>query len=290
MSAAAMAGQGGPLALICGGGTLPLAVAESVSKQGRAVVIFALRGHADPALVARYPHHWIGIGQLGAFKRHAHAAGCRDVVFIGSLVRPTLWNLRPDLQALMVLPRIVAAYRGGDNHLLSGVTRIVEDHGFRLLGAHEVAPEILVPEGVLGRIEAAVEHRQDIAFGFEYLRASGAFDIGQAVVVAGKRVLAVEAAEGTDQMLARVADLRTAGRIGGPPGAGVLVKAPKPEQDRRFDLPSIGPNTVAGVARAKLAGIAVVGGATVVAEPERVVIDADRAGIFVVGVPGGTKQ
>ena len=101
------------------------------------------------------------------------------------------------------------------------------------------------------------------------------------MVVAGKRVLAVEAAEGTDQMLARVAELRIAGRIGGPPGIGVLVKAPKPEQDRRFDLPSIGPNTVAGVAHAKLAGIAVVGGATVVAEPERVVVEADRAGVFV---------
>ena len=147
----------------------------------------------------------------------------------------------------MVLPRIMAAYRGGDNHLLSGVSRIVEDHGFRLLGAHEVAPEILVPEGVLGRIDASEQHRQDIAFGFDYLRASGAFDIGQAVVVAGKRVLAVEAAEGTDQMLTRVAELRIAGRIGGPPGIGVLVKAPKPEQDRRFDLPSIGPNTVTGV-------------------------------------------
>ena len=99
-----------------------------------------------------YPHHWIRIGQLGAFTRHAHAAGCRDMVFIGSLVRPTLWALRPDIKALMLLPRIMAAYRGGDNHLLSGVSRIVEDNGFHLLGAHEVAPEILVPEGVLGRV------------------------------------------------------------------------------------------------------------------------------------------
>ncbi len=290
MSAPVTAGQNGPLALICGGGTLPMAVADFVSKRGRAVLLFALRGHADPKLVARYPHHWIRVGQFGAFKRHARSAGCRDVVFIGSLVRPTLWNLRPDLEALKMLPRIAAAYRGGDNHLLTGVSRIVEDHGFHLLGAHEVAPEILVPEGMLGRVEATAQHRQDIAFGFDYLHASGAFDIGQAVVVAGKRVLAVEAAEGTDQMLARVAELRTAGRIGAPEGIGVLVKAPKPEQDRRFDLPSIGPNTVAGVARAKLAGIAVVGGATVVAEPERVVVEADRAGIFVVGVRAGTER
>ncbi len=290
MSAAAAVRQDGPLALVCGGGTLPLAVAESVSKRGRVVVVFALRGHADPTLVARYPHHWLRVGQLGAFTRLAHAAGCRDVVFIGSLIRPTLWNLRPDFRALMLLPRIMAAYRGGDNHLLSGVSKIVEEQGSRLIGAHEVAPEILVSEGALGHIDASAQHRQDITFGFDYLRASGAFDIGQAVVVAGKHVLAVEAVEGTDQMLARVADLRAAGRIGAPEGIGVLVKAPKPGQDRRFDLPSIGPKTVAGVVRAKLAGIAVVGGTTVIAEPERVVNEADHAGIFVVGVPGGNEQ
>ena len=290
MSAALAVRQDGPLALVCGGGTLPLAVAESVSKRGRAVVVFALRGHADPTLVARYPHHWLRVGQLGAFTRLARAAGCRDVVFIGSLIRPTLWNLRPDFRALMLLPRIMAAYRGGDNHLLSGVSKIVEDQRFRLIGAHEVAPEILVPEGALGHFDASVQHRQDIAFGFDYLRASGAFDIGQAVVVAGKHVLAVEAVEGTDQMLARVADLRAAGRIGAPEGIGALVKAPKPGQDRRFDLPSIGPKTVAGVVRAKLAGIAVVAGTTVIAEPERVVNEADHAGIFVVGVLGGNEQ
>lgn len=290
MSVAPAVGHDGPLALVCGGGTLPLAVAESVSKRGRAVVLFALRGHADPALVARYPHHWLRVGQLGAFKRLAHSAGCRDVVFIGSLVRPTLWNLRPDFVALMLLPRIMAAYRGGDNHLLTGVSRLVEGKGFRLLGAHEVAPEILVPEGVLGHVEVSEQHREDIAFGLDYLDASGVFDIGQAVVVAGRRVLAVEAAEGTDQMLTRVAELRASGRVGAPAGVGVLVKAPKPAQDHRFDLPSIGPTTVAGVARARLAGIAVVGGTTVIAEPERLVSDADRAGIFVVGVPAGTER
>lgn len=234
MNTAASVGQDNPLALICGGGTLPLAVAESVSQRGRAVVLFALRGHADPALVARYPHHWLRVGQLGAFTRLAHSAGCRDVVFIGSLVRPTLWNLRPDFAALLLLPRIMAAYRGGDDHLLSGVSRIVEGQGFRLLGAHEVAPEILVPCGALGRVQPTERDNADIALGLDYLHASGKFDVGQAVVVANKHVLAVEAAEGTDKMLARVDELRAAGRIGTPAGVGVLVKAPKPGQDRRI--------------------------------------------------------
>jgi DUF1009 family protein len=289
MNSAAAVGQDGPLALICGGGTLPLAVADSAAKRGRDLVLFALSGHAEPALVAHYRHHWLRVGQFGAFTRLARAAGCRDVVWIGGLVRPSLWSLRPDLLAIKSLPKIVRAYRGGDDHLLTGVSKLFEEQGFRLIGAHEVAPEILVPEGALGHVDASEKNREDIAFGFAYLQASGAFDVGQAAVVAGKRIVAVEAAEGTDQMLARVAELRENGRVGVPAGTGVLVKAPKPGQDQRFDLPSIGPRTVTGVARAGLAGIAVVADKTVIADAENVVREADRARLFVVGVPLGSK-
>jgi DUF1009 family protein len=290
MNATPAAGQQGPLALICGGGTLPLAVADLVASRGRPVVLFALRGAADPEKVARYPHHWLHIGQLGRFARLAHAAGCRDVVFIGALVRPALWKIRPDLKALMLLPRVMAAFRGGDDHLLSGISQLVEREGFRLLGAHEVAPEILVPEGTLGGVQASDRDHADIALGLDYLRATGLFDVGQAVVVAGKHVLAVEAAEGTDAMLTRVAELRAGGRLHAPAGSGVLVKAPKRGQDRRFDLPSIGPHTVESVARAGLAGIAVAAGGTIIAEPERLVRAADRANIFVIGAPAGTER
>jgi DUF1009 family protein len=288
MSDAAAVDQDGPLAMICGGGTLPLAVAESVARRGRDLVLFPISGHAEPAVVGRYRHHWLRMGQFGAFTRLARAAGCRDVVWIGGLVRPTLWSLRPDFLAIKLLPKIIRAYRGGDNHLLTGVSALFEEQGFHLIGAHEVAPEILVPEGALGRVGTSERDREDIAFGFGYLRASGAFDIGQAAVVAGRRILAVEAAEGTDQMVARVAELRASGRIGVSAGTGVLVKAPKPGQDQRFDLPSIGPRTVTGVSRAGLAGIAVVSDKTVIADAESVVREADRAGIFVVGVPVGS--
>jgi len=287
MSAADAASRQAPLALLCGGGSLPLAVAGSVAARGRAVVLFPLRGAADPQIAARYPHHWVAVGQLGKFTRLARAAGCRDVVFIGSLLRPPLWQLRFDWTALMALPRVIAAYRGGDDHLLTGVARLFEHQGFRVLGAHEVAPEILMPDGALGGVTPSAGAREDAAFGFAYLRAAGPFDIGQAVVVANKHVLAVEAAEGTDAMLARVAQLRAAGRIAAPAGSGVLVKAPKPAQDRRFDLPSIGPQTVEGVARAGLAGIAVTAGETVIAEPAALIAAADRAKVFVVGLPAG---
>ena len=287
MSAASPAGQDGPLAMICGGGSLPLAVADQVAAAGRRVVLFPLRGAAEGTAVERHPHHWIYIGQIGKFLRLARAEGCRDVVFIGALVRPSIWQVHPDLVGLSFLPKVLKAFRGGDNHLLSSMGKVLEGEGLRLLGAHEVAPRIQVPTGSLGRVQPSERDRADIALGLDYLRAAGPFDVGQAVVVAGRHVLAVEAAEGTDAMLARVADMRANGRVRAAAGSGVLVKAPKPNQDRRFDLPSIGPTTAEGAARAGLAGIAVLAGETIVAEPEKLIAAADRAGIFVVGVAAG---
>jgi UDP-2,3-diacylglucosamine hydrolase len=283
------ANEGGPLAVVCGGGSLPLTVADKVARSGRPVLLFPLRGAAEGLAVERFPHHWVHLGQFGKFLRIARAAGCREVVFIGSLVRPSLWQVRPDFKGLGVLHRAFAAYRGGDNHLLSNMGKVLEEEGFHLLGAHEVVPDIMVPEGALGHAQPSASERNDIALGLDYLSTAGKFDIGQAVVVAGRHVLAVEAAEGTDAMLARVAEMRESGRVRGRPGTGTLIKAPKPAQDRRFDLPSIGPATVEGAVRAGLAGIAVVADSTIVADPARLIESANRAGVFVVGVPFGNK-
>jgi len=272
-----------PLAIICGAGSLPFAVAEAARRQGRNVVLFALRGWADPDRVASYPHYWVRFGQLGRFCRAARREGCRDVVFIGSVVRPSLWQVWPDLAAMRVLPRIIAMFRGGDDHLMSGIMKVFEDCGFRPIGAHEVAPEILMPEGAVGRYQPSESSRGDIELGLALLRAIGPFDVGQATIVADGHVLAVEAAQGTDEMLAQVAELRRNGRIRS--SGGVLVKAPKPGQDRRIDLPTIGPQTIAGAARAGLAGIAVVAGEAIMAEPGRVTQAADREWIFIVGIP-----
>lgn len=290
MSAAPAVSQQGPLALICGGGSLPLAIADSVSARGRQVLLFPLQGIARPEDYAQRPHTWVRIAKFGTLARAARAAGCHEMVLIGSLVRPAFWQVRFDLTTLKLLPRIAAAFRGGDDYLLSSGARLIEEQGFRVLGAHEVAPEILVPKGALARVQPSEGERADIALGFDYLHATGPFDVGQAVVVAGRHVLAVEAAEGTDQMLERIAALRASGHIRASTVGGVLVKAPKRGQDRRFDLPSIGPRTVEGAARAGLAGIAVVAGSTIVAEPERLIAAADRANIFVVGLPAGSEQ
>jgi UDP-2,3-diacylglucosamine hydrolase len=271
-----------PLAIVCGGGSVPFAVADAVIRRGRPVVLFAIRGWADAQRVARYPHHWAVLGRFGWFCRVARREGCREVVFIGSLARPAIWKLRPDFKTLQLLPRIFGIFRGGDDHLLSGVAQIFEEHGFRLIGAHEIAPEILMPEGPLGGERPNERDNADIAKGLALLDATSPFDIGQAVVVAGGRVLAVEAAEGTDHMLARIHELRKNGQMAA--DRGVLVKAAKHGQDRRVDLPSIGPQTVMGAARAGLAGIAVVAGSTIVAEPGQIADLADREHLFVLGL------
>jgi DUF1009 family protein len=286
MSEAAVAPtiESSPLAIVCGGGVLPFAVADAVAQRGRRVVLFAIRGSADPERVAAYPHHWTVLGKFGWFCRVARREGCRDVVLIGSVVRPAIWRLRPDLETLRLLPRILGMFRGGDDHLLSGVAKVLEEHGFRLIGAHQIAPDILMPEGSLGRERPSDLDHADIAKGLALLSATSPFDVGQAVVIADERVLAVEAAEGTDQMLARVTELRRNGRVAAASRRGVLVKAPKRGQDRRLDLPSIGPSTIEGAARAGLAGIAVVAGSTVIAEPERIAAAADRDRLFVLGV------
>ena len=278
------ASEASPLAVICGGGTLPFAVADALIGSGRSVYLLAIEGFADRAAVARYPHDWIAVGRFGRMLRLLREAGCRDVTCIGTMVRPALRDMRLDWTTLRMLPQLYRLFRGGDDHLLSGVARLFEQQGLRLLGPHEVAPEILVQDGVLTSTQPTARDLADAAHGFALLDAIGPFDVGQAAVVADKHVLAVEAVEGTDAMLLRVAELREHGRIAPSDRTGVLVKAPKPAQELRLDLPAIGPQTVDGVRRAGLRGIMLRAGAVMIAEPFAVKEAADRAGIFVVGV------
>jgi DUF1009 family protein len=274
-----------PVGLIAAGGAMPFAVADSLAARGIDAVLFALRGACDPVRVERFRHHWISVGELGRAVRLFRAEGCRDLVFIGSLVRPALSEIRLDWGTLRAIGQIWAAFRGGDDHLLSGIGRILERDGFRMVGIKDVAPDLLMPEGGLTRTAPDQNAAADIAKGREVIRALSPFDIGQAAVVIDGHVVAVEDIEGTDALLARVARLREEGRIRAPAKHGVLVKAPKSGQDLRFDLPTIGPRTVEGAAGAKLAGMAVVAGNTLVAEPQAMIEKADAAGLFIAGIP-----
>jgi UDP-2,3-diacylglucosamine hydrolase len=273
-----------PVAVIAGGGVMPFAVADSLAKRGIAPVLFALRGVCDPSGLARFRHHWISVGELGRATKLLRSEGCRDLVFIGTLARPALSEIRLDWATLRVLPQVWASFRGGDDHLLSGVGRIFEREGFRMVGIKDVAPDLLTPKGCLTRAAPDADASADIALAREVLAALSPFDIGQAAVVIDRHVVGVEDVAGTDGLLARIASLRREGRIRARENRGVLVKAPKRGQDLRFDLPTVGPRTVEGAAKAKLAGIAVVAGSTLIAEPQAMIEQADAAGLFVTGV------
>jgi hypothetical protein len=264
---------------------LPFSVAELLRARGIAPFLFAVRGFCDPVRVAQFPHHWVALGQVGRLTRLMRSEGCRDIVFIGGAVRPALSDVRLDWGTVRALPAIAAALRGGDDHLLSGVSRIFERHGFRVVGIQDVAPELLMPEGSITRLTPDADALADIARGRDLMRALSPFDVGQAVVVIDGHVVAVEDIEGTDGLLARVARLRQEKRIRARPGRGVLVKMPKTTQDLRFDLPTLGPKTIEGLVAAGLAGIAIVAGYTLVAEADVMTAKADRAGLFVTGLP-----
>lgn len=274
-----------PVGLIAAGGVMPFAVADSLAARGIHPVLFALKGACDPVAVARFRHHWISVGQFGRATKLFRAENCRDLVFIGTLVRPALAELRLDWGTLRVISRLLTAFRGGDDHLLSGIGRILEQDGFRMVGIKDVAPDLLMPEGCLTRAVPDPSAAADIAKGRDVLGALSPFDIGQAAVVIDSHVVAVEDIEGTDGLLARVARLRGEGRIRARSGRGVLVKAPKSGQDLRFDLPTIGPRTIEGVAAAGLGGVAIVAGNTIVVEPQAMIDAADAAGVFVTGLP-----
>jgi hypothetical protein len=274
-----------PIGLIAGGGALPFAVADSLIARGVNPVLFALKGVCDPAAVARFRHHWISVGQLGRLAKLLRSENCRDLVFIGTLVRPALSEIRLDWGTLRVIGRVWAAFRGGDDHLLSSIGRILEQDGFRMVGIKDAAPELLMPEGCLTQRSPDEDAAADIAKGRDVLRALGPFDIGQAAVVIDGHVVAVEDIEGTDGLLVRVARLRAEGRIRAKAGRGVLVKAPKSGQDLRFDLPTVGPRTVEGAAAARLAGIAIAAGNAIVVEPQGMVELADASGLFMTGLP-----
>jgi DUF1009 family protein len=276
--------RAGPLAIVAGAGGFPLAVADAVVAAGRPVFIVALAGVSDPD-IGRFPHCWVGLGQFGHFLGNVVREGCREVVFVGPVRRPADWrDLAPDFGMIRRLPRVMRMFRGGDDKLLSGVLRLTEEAGLKVRGVHEVAPRVLLPEGPLGRHDIDGGLEGDILLALDLLRTLSPYDIGQGAVVAGGRVLAVEAADGTDGMLAHLAELRRSGRLRLRGRQGVLVKAPKRGQDLRVDLPALGPATVAGVQAAGLCGIAGPAGRLVVIEGEKVAAAADAAGLFVAGL------
>jgi DUF1009 family protein len=271
------------LGLIAGAGSLPVEVARACVDVGRSVFVVRLKGLADPRL-DDYPGVDLGIGELGKLIKHLKAAKCVAVCMTGIVQRPDFSKLAVDARGLMALPGLVMAARRGDDGLLRAIVGMFEKEGFRVEGAQDVAQGLTLGAGPLGRVSPQDEHQEDINRALAVARAVGQLDVGQGCVSARGLVLAVEAQEGTDAMLRRVADLPPALRGSPEHLVGVLAKAPKPIQERRIDLPTIGLATVQMAAKAGLAGIVGEAGGLLILDRDQVVAEANALGLFIFGV------
>jgi UDP-2,3-diacylglucosamine hydrolase len=272
------------LGLIAGGGELPRAVAEAARAAGRDVFVVPLTGSISENWVTDFPHEFHSPGEPGRIIKALKAAGAGEVLLAGKVDRPKFSEMKLDAKGMLLLPKAMAAAKKGDDALLRFIVGICEDEGLKAVSVAEAAPALVAGEGALGRITPGADHAADIRQAFKVVHALGALDVGQAAVVCEGLTLSVEAAEGTDAMLARIGTLRESLRGTAVRKRGVLVKALKPTQDAKTDMPVVGAQTVRNAAAVFLAGIAVEAGAALILDKAAVAAEADRLGLFVTGL------
>ncbi|HVA12702.1 MAG TPA: UDP-2,3-diacylglucosamine diphosphatase LpxI [Stellaceae bacterium] len=269
----------GKLGILAGSGELPLRLIEACRAQGRPYFVLGFEGSCDPAALAGQPHAVVRLGAAGAGMKLLHDNGVEDIVLAGGVKRPSPGELRPDWRAtrffLKVGFRVLT--HSGDDALFRAIIAELESDGFRVVGADSILAGLLAPLGALGRIAPDQAAEADISAGLDAARGHGARDLGQAVIVRDGTVVDREDAQGTDALI------RRCGAQGSGRGA-VLVKIAKPGQERRADLPAIGPQTIAAAAASGLRGIAIEAGACLVLDRAAVIAAADRAGLFVIGI------
>ncbi len=268
------------LAIFAGSGDLPGRIVSTCRDVGRDVFVVAFDGITEADAIGDAPHAWVRLGAIDKTISLMHEAGCEDVVLAGPVDRISLSSLGIDRRGLKVLMRHGLGAMG-DNKLLSLIVAELEGENFRVVGIDEILSDILAPTGPIGTLVPDDEAQADIDAGVAVALALGALDVGQAVVVQQGVVLGVEAAEGTDALLARCAALRYDGR------GGVMVKLKKPGQERRADLPAVGLLTIKAAQDAGLVGIAVEAGGSIVVDRVDVGRAADAAGLFIVGIEPG---
>jgi DUF1009 family protein len=266
------------LGIIAGGGSAPFSLIAACQKLGRAFYVICLEGQADQTLAADLPHTWIPLGAGAKLKALAEKEQIEEIVMIGRVRRPSLLEIKPDWLALKILTKI-GMNMLGDDALLRSIGKAMEDEGgVRVIGVHELFTDLLTLPGQLGRVAPDEDAKRDIARGIMVAKTLGQLDIGQSVIVQQGMVLGLEAIEGTDALIARCGDLKREG-VG-----GVLVKIAKPQQDNRYDLPAVGPATIAAMTETGLRGVALQAGRSLLLEREHAIALADDAGIFIFGV------
>ena len=266
------------LGIIAGGGSIPKMLIDFCIQNKRDFFVLAIEGNASPDLVDEtIPHAWIRIGQAGTgFKRMAEEK-VQDVVMIGTIKRPSFKELVPDLRTTAFFAKI--GFKSlGDDGILRALIKEMENDGLVVRGIHEVMPDLLVKEGILGKHKPDKQALADIKRGVEVGLELGRLDVGQSVVVQQGLVLGVEGIEGTDKLIIRCGEYKRKGE------GGVLVKLRKPEQDMRIDLPTIGIRTLQNAKNSGLRGVAVHAGNALIVDEKNVIDYANKEGLFIIGI------
>ncbi len=266
------------LGIIAGGGELPQKLLEWCKKNNRAYHALAIKGNAcEEYFTKDTPHDWIRIGQAGTGFKRFKEEGVKEIVLIGTIKRPTLAELVPDLRTAAFFAKL-GAKSLGDDGILRALVKEIEGEGMKVIGIQEVVPDLLARAGTLTKKNPDKEDEEDIRRGIEVASALGRLDVGQSVVVQQGLVLGVEGIEGTDKLITRCADYQRKGK------APVLVKLRKPQQDMRIDLPTIGTRTVENAHNSGFKGIAVHAGNTLIVNEAEVIKLANKYGMFIKGI------
>jgi UDP-2,3-diacylglucosamine hydrolase len=274
----------GPIAILAGSGRLPIQLVKHLERTGQDYRVLAIRGFAAPEL-RRQAHATVDLLDLKTIMSVLDGWRPCAVSLVGAVRRPGFGALLGAYSLLRNMQEVKEVVARGDDQVLRGAVKLLEERGHRVVGAHELAPGLVAPASLQGRLAPQEDDRRAIVVGLDLLGALSAFDIGQAAIVAREHVLAVEGPEGTDGMLRRVRRLRQSWLgLRRRKEGGVLIKAAKRGQDLRVDMPTIGPKTVREAAQAGLAGIAVGAGSTLVLDQDETLAIADRLGVFVVAV------
>jgi DUF1009 family protein len=275
----------GRVAVIAGSGRLPVNVAESLKAHGHAPFVVLIDGEADSRSgLERFDHQRMTLEEAGALRGLLKRQGITHVVLAGGIARrPSLSSYKVNLGLLAALPRLARALKRGDDGMLKLLIAHIEAAGMKVVGAHEIVPDLLALEGAMTKVEPLPGDWRDLDAARRAALAIGELDVGQAAVSINGRVIALEGIEGTDGLLARTKELRGHGRIAGWK-RGVIVKCAKPGQELRADLPAIGPATVDAAHAAGLAGIGVEAGRSLILDWGKTVERADALGLFVVGL------
>ncbi len=263
------------IGLIAGGGRFPLLFAESARRAGHRVVAAAHVRQTDPALEKLVDAcTWVKLGQFGKIEQILKEGGATGVVMLGAITKARFFrDAMLDGLGLKILAKV--AVRTDDN-LLRTIAATMDELGLPVLDPTPYLADRLAPEGVLGKHRPTDGELEDARYGLELARAVGRLDLGQTVVVKDRCAIAVEALEGTDACIRRGGELAKEG--------AVVVKAVKPQQDRRFDLPAVGPDTVDVLAEASARVLAMEAGATLVMDLDRMIEKADRAKVVLLGL------